>query len=130
MWHCRWVSLIIGLVEEEIKILFSHVTSRVTLLRCHVTLWVMSLIIHHYPARFGSHRPHRKVDTLFLICHMASQGNIMALLVGASHPKWWLCRGRMADFLEIHIWLVMVCLWLVLTCDLWVPNPEYVWWVI
>ena len=32
------------------------------------------LIISHYPVKSGSHRPHRKGDTVFLICHATSCG--------------------------------------------------------
>ena len=30
------------------------------------------LILSHYPAKFSSHKPRRKRDSLFLICHVTS----------------------------------------------------------
>ena len=47
--------------------LIYHVT---TFLMCHMTCQWVSLILSHYPAKFGVHRPCESRNIMLLICHV------------------------------------------------------------
>ena len=73
------IFVIIGFLKVGIfSCHFLNTFSQVT--RCHGLMWYhvwVSLIISHYPDKFGDHKSCRKGDILFLICHASSRDHVV-----------------------------------------------------